>query len=105
VSALGGTIEVADPGQLQLELLVLVVIVGDVDDACGLLDTVQQRQLAVGEVELLEFGLGNLSSLAGSSAVVSLCMVLDKCNDLERKYNAPSTGHSARSCTEKDRRV
>jgi hypothetical protein len=38
--ALGGSVQVADPGQLQLELLVLVVVVGDVDDARGLLDSV-----------------------------------------------------------------
>lgn len=74
--ALGRTVQVADPGQLQLELLVLVVIVGDVDDARGLLDTVLQRQLAVGEVELLEFRLGDLSSLASSGAVVALCQAL-----------------------------
>jgi len=40
VPALSWTIQVADPGQLQLELLVLVVIVCDVDDARGLLDSV-----------------------------------------------------------------
>jgi hypothetical protein len=38
--SLGGSVQVADPGQLQLELLVLVVVVGDVDDARGLLDSV-----------------------------------------------------------------
>ena len=74
--ALGRSIQIADPGQLQLELLVLVVIVGDVDDACGLLDTVLQRQLAVGEVELLEFGLGDLSTFTGSGTVVTLSMIL-----------------------------
>ncbi len=78
MSALGGSVEVADPGQLQLELLVLVVIVSDIDDACGFLDTVLQRQLALGEVQLFELGLCDLSSLAGSCAVVALSNVLAK---------------------------
>lgn len=41
VPAFGWAVQVADPGQLQLKLLVLVVIVCDVDDARGFLDTVQ----------------------------------------------------------------
>lgn len=50
VPALCRSVQVADPCQLQLELLVLVVIVCDVDDARGLLDTILERQLTLGEV-------------------------------------------------------
>ena len=73
--ALGGSIQVADPGQLQLKLLVLVVVVCYVDDACCLLDSLLKRNLTVGKIELLELRLCYLSSFAGSSAVVALVCV------------------------------
>lgn len=42
VPALGGSVEVADPGHFQLKLLVFVVVVCYVDDACRLLDAVEK---------------------------------------------------------------
>lgn len=69
--ALGGAVDAADPAHLQLELLVLVVLLGDVDDPRGLLDGLLEVELAVGEVELLELGLGGLAALAGGGAVVA----------------------------------
>ena len=90
--ALGGSVQVADPGELKLKVLVLVVIVCDVDDARGLLDTILQRQLALDKVELLEFGLGDLSSLASSGTVVTLYCALAWCsieNGIQRTQYRP----------------
>lgn len=39
VPTLGWSVQTADPGHFQLKFLVLIVIVCDVDDACGFLDT------------------------------------------------------------------
>jgi hypothetical protein len=65
----------AYPGHLQLKLLILVVVVCYVDDACCLLDSLFERNFTIGKIELFQLRLCYLSSLASSSAVVALVCV------------------------------
>ena len=71
---LGRAIQRADPRHLQLEVLVLVVIMCDVNDARSFLDALLQSKVAPGEVQLLQFRLGDLAALASSGTVIPLCV-------------------------------
>ena len=72
VKTSSGTIDITDPGHLELELLVFVLLMGDVDDPSGFVDAFEERERAGCEVEFLEFGFGGLSPFASGGAIVTL---------------------------------
>lgn len=72
VAAVGGAVEVADPGHFELEVFVLAVFVREVDDPGGFLDAVGEVELERGEVELFELRFGDLTAFSRGGAVVAL---------------------------------